>query len=102
VRIVESATGSIRVLDTGASGKPCVLVVPDGPNVIEHDEHLSALPVRDCRLVCFDMPGFGLSLPSSSYRHSLDQGARAVLELPSRHPGAVTARLRGARGNHSF
>ncbi|MEC5161848.1 pimeloyl-ACP methyl ester carboxylesterase [Janthinobacterium sp. CG_23.3] len=80
MRVIDSPSGSIRVLDTG-SGKPCVVVVPDGPNVVEHYEHLSALLVRDYRLVCFDMPGFGLSLPSSSYRHSLDQGARAVLDV---------------------
>jgi pimeloyl-ACP methyl ester carboxylesterase len=78
--LIASVTGSIRVLDTG-SDKPCVVVVPDGPNVIEHYEHLSALLVQDYRLVCFDMPGFGLSLPSSSYHHSLDQGASAVLDV---------------------
>lgn len=81
MRIVESPAGSIRVLDTGSSCKPCVVFVPDGPNVIEHYEHLSALLAPDYRLVCFDMPGFGLSLPSSSYRHSLDQGAGAVLDV---------------------
>ncbi|WP_436269877.1 alpha/beta fold hydrolase [Pseudoduganella sp. LjRoot289] len=80
MRMVESPAGSIRVLDAGG-GMPCVVVVPDGPNVIEHYEHLSALLAADYRLVCFDMPGFGMSLPSPSYRHSLDQGARAVFDV---------------------
>ena len=55
--------------------------VPDGPNVIEHDEHVAALLITDYRLVSFDMPGFGLSLPSVGYRHGLDQGAMAVLDV---------------------
>ncbi len=80
MRQVESRTGSLRVLDSGP-GKPCVVIVPDGPNVIEHYEHLSALLIKDYRLVCFDMPGFGLSLPSPSYCHRLDQGAMAVLDV---------------------
>jgi pimeloyl-ACP methyl ester carboxylesterase len=80
MRFIESVTGTIRALDTG-SDLPCVVMVPDGPNVIEHYERLLPLLARDYRLVCFDMPGFGLSLPSSSYRHSLDQGARAVLDV---------------------
>lgn len=77
---IHSSTGSLRVLDSGP-GKPCVVIVPDGPNVIEHYEQLAALLVPDYRLVCFDMPGFGLSLPSRSYQHSLDQGALAVLDV---------------------
>lgn len=77
---IACGTGSLRVLDTGP-GKPCVLVVPDGPNVIEHYEYLRAFLAQDYRVVCFDMPGFGLSLPSASYRHTLDQGATAALEV---------------------
>ncbi|MFB9291635.1 alpha/beta fold hydrolase [Pseudoduganella plicata] len=80
MRHIASGTGSLRVLDTGP-GKPCVLVVPDGPNVIEHYEYLRSLLVQDYRLVCFDMPGFGFSLPSASYCHSLDEGATAVLDV---------------------
>lgn len=80
MRIVDSVTGALRVADTG-SDKPCVLLVPDGPNVIEHYEQVTALLARHYRVVCFDMPGFGLSMPSASYGHSLDQGARAVLDV---------------------
>jgi pimeloyl-ACP methyl ester carboxylesterase len=56
-----------------------VVLVPDGPNVIEHYDVLIGLLSARLRVVCFDMPGFGYSLPLSSYGHSLDQGARAVL-----------------------
>lgn len=72
--------GRIRVFDSQSDG-PCILFTPDGPNVIEH--HLATLNALrwNFRVVCFDMPGFGLSLPSASHTHSLDQGARVVLDV---------------------
>ncbi|QUP56580.1 alpha/beta fold hydrolase (plasmid) [Ralstonia syzygii] len=75
---VNTAVGAVRVYDSGST-KPCVVFVPDGPNVIEHDEVLIGLLVQRFRVVCFDMPGFGFSLPRPSYKHSLVQGANAVL-----------------------
>lgn len=82
-RDVETAVGPVRVYDSG-SEKPCVVLVPDGPNVIEHYEHLIGLLSPSLRVVCFDMPGFGHSVPRPSYGHSLDQGARAVLGVLDR------------------
>jgi pimeloyl-ACP methyl ester carboxylesterase len=79
-RLVFTPVGNVRVYDSGtATTKPCVIFVPDGPNVIEHYEALIALLSPHLRVVCFDMPGFGHSLPQASYTHSLDQGAQAVL-----------------------
>jgi pimeloyl-ACP methyl ester carboxylesterase len=79
-RFVATPVGTVRVYDsTPTSTKPCVIFVPDGPNVIEHYEALMALLSPHLRVVCFDMPGFGHSLPQASYTHSLDQGAQAVL-----------------------
>ncbi|WP_240440917.1 alpha/beta fold hydrolase [Ralstonia solanacearum] len=75
---VNTAVGAVRVYDSGST-KPCVVFVPDGPNVIEHYEVLIGLLVPRFRVVCFDMPGFGFSLPRPSYKHSLVQGANAVL-----------------------
>ncbi len=77
-RSIETSVGPVRVYDS-RSGKPCVVFVPDGPNVIEHYERLIGLLSPKLRVVCFDMPGFGFSLPRRSYKHSLDQGAHAVL-----------------------
>lgn len=75
---LDMPAGRVRVFDSRSDG-PCILFTPDGPNVIEH--HLATLAALspDFRVVCFDMPGFGLSLPSASYAHSLDEGARVVL-----------------------
>jgi pimeloyl-ACP methyl ester carboxylesterase len=80
VRYVNTEAGVVRVLDSG-SNKPCVVFVPDGPNVIEHYRHLTELLAPRLRVVCFDLPGFGFSIPSKNYGHSLDQGAGAVLAI---------------------
>jgi pimeloyl-ACP methyl ester carboxylesterase len=77
-QFIDTPVGSVRVYDSGAD-KPCVVLVPDGPNVIEHYVRLIELLIPHVRVVCFDMPGFGHSLPNQNYDHSLDQGAAAVL-----------------------
>ncbi|MDQ3260296.1 MAG: alpha/beta hydrolase [Pseudomonadota bacterium] len=77
-RMVITPVGPVRVFDSQSS-KPCVMFVPDGPNVIEHYGALFALLSQHLRVVCFDMPGFGFSLPEPAYLHSLDQGASAVI-----------------------
>lgn len=80
VRWVDTAQAAIRVFDSGG-GKPCIVLSPDGPNVIEHYAELIALLTPHFRVLCFDMPGFGFSAPNSSYDHSLQRGAKAMLEL---------------------
>lgn len=77
-RNIATPVGLVRVYDSGP-GKPCVVFVPDGPNVVEHYEVLIALLTQRLRVVCFDMPGFGYSFPQLAYGHSLDQGAKAVI-----------------------
>jgi pimeloyl-ACP methyl ester carboxylesterase len=77
-RMVNTPVGAVRLFDTQSS-KPCVVFVPDGPNVIEHYGALLDLLSQHLRVVCFDMPGFGFSLPDPTYTHSLDQGASAVI-----------------------
>ncbi|ULU25984.1 alpha/beta hydrolase [Dyella terrae] len=77
-RFIDTPVGTVRAYDSGTTG-PCVVMVPDGPNVIEHYDALIHLLSRQLRVVCFDMPGFGYSSPNHSYEHLLDQGARAVL-----------------------
>lgn len=77
---VLTSLGTLRVTDTAGPG-PVVVFVPDGPNVIEHYDGLIRRLSSSCRVVCFDMPGFGFSLPAASYTHSLDQGARTVLDV---------------------
>jgi pimeloyl-ACP methyl ester carboxylesterase len=83
-RSILTPSGSVRVYDSAhvpCLTQPCVILVPDGPNVIEHYSELIALLTPHLRVVCFDMPGFGFSIPQASYTHSLDQGAHVVLGL---------------------
>jgi pimeloyl-ACP methyl ester carboxylesterase len=77
---LQTRAGLIRVFDSGGD-LPCVLMTPDGPNVIEHYQGLIELLSPQLRVVCFDMPGFGLSASSAAYDHSLEQGAAAIIEL---------------------
>ena len=79
-RWIDTAQGAIRVVDSGAD-KPCVVLSPDGPNVIEHYKEIMTLLAPHFRVLCFDMPGFGFSAPSSTYDHGLARGASVMLEL---------------------
>lgn len=83
MRWVDLPAGRVRVFDSGGT-LPCIVFTPDGPNVIEHHLPVLALLRQDFRVICFDMPGFGLSWPSAAYSHSLDQGAATVLQLMDR------------------
>ncbi len=97
---IDTPVGPVRVFDSSggesATAKPCVVFVPDGPNVIEHYDELIGLLLTQMptqlRVVCFDMPGFGFSHPQSGYEHSLDHGARAVLGVMD-HLGIAKATL---------
>ena len=80
MQTINSSTGRIRIFDTSTE-KPCIIFTPDGPNVIEHYSQLTELLSADFRVVCLDMPGFGLSFPAYSYSHRLDEGALAILEV---------------------
>ncbi len=87
MRFVPTSAGRIRVSDTGGAGEGAgtVVLVPDGPNTVEHCARLvELLSSQGVRVVCFDMPGFGFSVPGAAYTHGLDAGARAVLEVLDR------------------
>lgn len=79
-RLLHLPGGVVRVQDTGGH-HPVLVMVPDGPCVIEHYQELMRRLAAHFRVVCFDMPGFGFSAPSSVYNHRLDAGAAVVLEV---------------------
>jgi len=82
VHMLPTQAGVVRALDTGAcTDKPCVVIVPDGPSVVEHYVALIERLSRNLRVVCFDMPGFGFSAPAPNYGHSLREGAGTVLAV---------------------
>ncbi|HEY1077463.1 MAG TPA: alpha/beta hydrolase [Fontimonas sp.] len=79
-RMFATKFGRIRVLDTGGKG-PAVVMVPDGPNLIEH--HLPVIEAlrAHARVICFDLPGFGHSQPAAAYRHRLEDGVAVILAV---------------------
>lgn len=79
-QFLQTPRGTLCVRDTGGRG-PVVLMVPDGPNVIEHHQEVIDRLAPHARVVCFDMPGFGFSKPGFGYSHSLDDGAAVVLAV---------------------
>jgi pimeloyl-ACP methyl ester carboxylesterase len=102
MRQVETPVGIVRLFDSG-SDKPCVVIVPDGPNVIEHYRELIERLSAELRVVCFDMPGFGFSLPRVDYGHTLDEGARAVLGvLDALHVPRATLAFSCANGLYAL
>ena len=85
-RLLHTRHGMLRVLDTGQhkdehASAPVVLMVPDGPNVIEHHHAVIESLALHARVICFDMPGFGYSRPTLRYAHTAQQGAEAVLSV---------------------
>lgn len=85
-QIVNTPLGPVRLYDSGTSlssnlgtNLPCILITPDGPNVIEHYADLIPLLSPHARVVCYEMPGFGYSLPQKTYTHSLNQGAGVIV-----------------------
>ncbi|MFK7920678.1 MAG: alpha/beta fold hydrolase [Bacteroidia bacterium] len=72
--------GVLRLRDTGGD-KPVLMIVPDGPNVIEHYDELIALLRTDFRIVCFDLPGFGFSFPKKGWDYSYAAANALLLEL---------------------
>ncbi len=76
--ILQIAAGSIRVCDTGGDRSPLV-VIPDGPCVIEHYREIIAMLREQARVICMEMPGFGFSFPGPRYDYSVAQGRAAIL-----------------------
>ena len=78
--LIDTDAGKIRVRDTGGAG-PALVMVPDGPCVIEHYEVLIAALTPQFRVVCFDMPGFGFSYPRMRYDFGLEKGSDVVIAV---------------------
>src|SRR5262245_9016618 len=73
----------LRVRVAGERG-PCLVIVPDPPNVIEHYDRLIALLAPHMRVVCFEAPGFGFSVPAPDFDWSLAAQTRVMAALLTR------------------
>ncbi len=79
-RVLETSLGPVRIFDSGGSLAP-ILLVPDGPNLIEHYTGLIQRLRNTRRVVLLDLPGFGFSFPEARYHHRIAQGAAVILEV---------------------
>lgn len=78
--LLKTTYGQIRVLDT-QEDKPPVLIIPDGPNVVEHYEGFIEKGRQDFRFIIFDLPGFGFSFHQGNYDYSFVKTHQMILEL---------------------
>ena len=69
----------LRIFDTAGPG-PVLLMMPDGPCTIEHYLPLINRLRVNLRVICVDLPGFGMSAPRSDYTHRLHEGAAILLQ----------------------
>lgn len=60
IQLLKVSIGTIRLLDT-KEGKETIVIIPDGPNIIEHYFPLLEQLKKSFRVVIFDLPGFGFS-----------------------------------------
>jgi pimeloyl-ACP methyl ester carboxylesterase len=77
VRVLDLPDAWVRALVVGSG--PTVVMVPDPPNTIEHHAALVERLRRTHRVVCFEIPGFGLSFPKRSMAATV-RGQVAVFE----------------------
>lgn len=80
IRMIKLSMGNIRILDT-KKGKETILIIPDGPNIIEHYFSLLDKLKKSFRVIIFDLPGFGFSTHNGSYDYSLNKTNQLILEL---------------------
>ena len=75
---IEGATVRLRAAGRGAH---TIVFTPDPPNVIEHYDRLFDLLAPHLRIVCFELPGFGLSFPKARFDPSFPAGVGLVARL---------------------
>ncbi|MFT5823754.1 MAG: pimeloyl-ACP methyl ester carboxylesterase [Crocinitomix sp.] len=80
IHMISTDFGEIRVLDS-LGGKPIIINVPDGPNVIEHHQELIQKLAKNYRVICFELPGIGFSYPNSNYDYSFPNASKLIINL---------------------
>lgn len=75
--LLATAAGPLCVRDSGGTLPPLVIAVAS-PCVIAHYDALYDELRRDFRVIVFDMPGFGFSVPRARDRHRLADGGATV------------------------
>lgn len=79
--LLSTQAGILRVLDTKNYHKQPLVMVPDGPCVIEHYVDLIDLLYPDFRVICFELPGFGFSYPAFDFDFSISHTSNLLVEI---------------------
>jgi pimeloyl-ACP methyl ester carboxylesterase len=77
MRSVDAAGARLRVRVWG-DGEPTLVFAADPPNVIEHHVEVAEALAARHRVVCFELPGFGLSTAPPGFDFSIDANARIL------------------------
>lgn len=80
VEFVDLPQATIRVRVEG-QGRPTVVFIADPPNVVEHYDALFELLSTWTRVVCFEAPGFGFSIPKRAFTFTFQEYAQTVADL---------------------
>jgi pimeloyl-ACP methyl ester carboxylesterase len=80
MRYVQADGALIRLRLAGA-GAPTIVFAPDPPNLIEHYDALMERLAPRVRVLCFELPAFGLSFPDARFDFSLDRQAATLEQL---------------------
>jgi len=89
MRHVEIDEAFVRLRDDG-EGPRTIVFMPDPPNLIEHYDRLFELLSPSHRVICLEIPGFGLSIPKDGFDFSFDAQAgfaAKILESLGAGPG---------------
>ncbi|KVK73688.1 MULTISPECIES: alpha/beta fold hydrolase [Burkholderia] len=80
VRFCDVPTATIRVRAAGsrAGERPTIVFVCDPPSVVEHFDRLISRVAQHARVVCFEPPGFGFSVPNRRFTFSFDDYRAAI------------------------
>lgn len=83
VHFLELRHATVRVRVMG-EGSRTIIIAPDPPNTIEHYAALMPRLARHFRVIVFEPPGFGFSVPRAHFGFTLDELAELVIELIER------------------
>ncbi len=80
---IELDDALLRVRDLG-KGPSTIVFTPDPPNVIEHYDRLFDLLSPAHRVICLEIPGFGLSVPKKGFSFTFEAQVRIAAKILDR------------------
>lgn len=80
LRHIEMEEALVRLRDAGR-GPQTIVFTPDPPNVIEHYDRLFELLSPSHRVICLEIPGFGLSIPRRGFSFAFDAQVRLAAKV---------------------